>query len=159
MTIKICCPEHALNATYPTLSILSNTSHHLHTLPTPVTKAQRYNNIAKSSSAGSSHEQTWTTRQARSLPHSQSPPNHKTRRYFRALTTLVIACRIVIPARSISFRDRPVVTHTFSAGWGSQSASLALLARGMLLRRVMRMPFVRHYIPQTESACPNYVER
>ena len=34
----------------------------------------------------------------------------------RLLTILVIACRIVIPALSISFFESPDVTHTFSAG-------------------------------------------
>ena len=36
--------------------------------------------------------------------------------YFLLLTTLVIACLMVIPAFSISRFDKPEVMHTFNAG-------------------------------------------
>lgn len=64
--------------------------------------------------------------------------------------TLVMACRIVTPARSISFRDRPDVTHTLSAGWGRHAGAAPAAARpgapsvlsiGDVLSRVIRTPF------------------
>ena len=71
------------------------------------------------------------------------PPDIPLSNHFLCFITLVIACRIVMPARSISFLLSPVVTHTFSAGCGSQTVSLAEPARGMLLRRVMSTPLAR----------------
>lgn len=68
-------------------------------------------------------------------------------RHFLLLTTLVIACRITIPARSTSFLDKPVVMHTLSAGCTSHPASLEvpLTARGMLLTRAISTPFASVY--------------
>lgn len=61
--------------------------------------------------------------------------------HFFLLITLVMACRMVVPAFSISFFVRPMVTHTFSAagticfGWKLSSK---------VLRRVIRTPLARH---------------
>lgn len=61
--------------------------------------------------------------------------------YFLLLRAFVTACRIVVPAFSISLLVRPIVTHTFSAGgkccFGGKLSSSAL-------RRVMRTPLARH---------------
>ena len=69
----------------------------------------------------------------------------ESRHFFRVMI-LVIACLIVIPALSVSFFDRPDVTHTLSAGVACQPISLGAAPRagGMLLRRVTSMPFVKH---------------
>ena len=66
--------------------------------------------------------------------------------YFRRLTILVMACLIIVPAFSVSFFVRPLVTHTFSAGVGCQPASRGFSPRpsGKDLSRVMRTPFARH---------------
>jgi hypothetical protein len=45
---------------------------------------------------------------------------------FRDMT-LVIACRMVTPAFSISFFDKPEVMHTFSAGCTRQLLSFGLI--------------------------------
>ena len=60
----------------------------------------------------------------------------------RLLTTLVMACRIVVPAFSTSFRESPLVRHTLSAGSNVHPSSFEgpYTARGMLLSRVMRTP-------------------
>ena len=52
---------------------------------------------------------------------------------------------MVIPAFSISRFERPEVMHTFNAGWSSHPMSLAgtLIARGMLLSRVISTPLTR----------------
>lgn len=58
--------------------------------------------------------------------------------------TFVIACRIVVPAFSISFLVRPVVIQIFKAGWILNESSLPLpRPTGMLLRRVIRTPLRR----------------
>lgn len=64
---------------------------------------------------------------------------------FRVIT-FVTAWRITTPAFSVSFFVKPVVTHTFSAGWSCHPCSFAVLdgATGIPLRRVMRTPFARH---------------
>jgi hypothetical protein len=57
--------------------------------------------------------------------------------------TLVIACRMVVPAFSISFFDRPDVTQTFSAGWMAHDSSFGVptfLSDGSVLSLVMRTP-------------------
>ena len=66
----------------------------------------------------------------------------------RRLTILVTACLIVIPALSISFFESPEVTQTFSPGWSSHPISLlvALIARGILLSRVINTPFANAYL-------------
>ena len=72
------------------------------------------------------------------VPHTQW-------NYFRRLTTLVMACRIIPPAFSTSFRDRPTVTHTFNAGegcqwFGSRRPAGVVVAEGMRRRWVMNTP-------------------
>ncbi len=59
--------------------------------------------------------------------------------------TLVMACRMITPAFSISFLDKPDVTHTFNAGWGVQLPSLGpmLWVMGMLFNFVIKTPFAR----------------
>lgn len=60
----------------------------------------------------------------------------------RRLTILVMACRIVVPAFSTSFRDSPLVRHTLSAGCNVHPSSFEgpYTARGMLLSRVIKTP-------------------
>lgn len=61
---------------------------------------------------------------------------------FRVMT-LVMACRIVTPAFSISFLDSPEVTQTLSAGLIAHVSSLGVpiaFTDGKLLRRVIRTP-------------------
>lgn len=73
--------------------------------------------------------------------------------YLLLVIILVIACLISVPAFSISFFDKPVVTHTFSAGCGCHCSSLGLIpsSRGMALRRVTRIPRARHYLSSIVS--------
>ena len=61
----------------------------------------------------------------------------------RRLTILVMACLIVVPALSTSFRVSPLVMHTLSAACTLHPSSFdgAYMARGMLFRRVVRTPF------------------
>ena len=61
---------------------------------------------------------------------------------FLLFTTFVMACRIVMPARSTSFLDSPLVTHTLSAGWicDSHPTSFLLIAWGTLFNREMSTP-------------------
>jgi hypothetical protein len=61
--------------------------------------------------------------------------------YFLLLTTFVIAWRITVPAFSISFLVKPMVTHTLSAG-GTICFGWKLSSRD--LRRLIRTPFARH---------------
>jgi hypothetical protein len=60
--------------------------------------------------------------------------------------TLVIACRMVIPAFSVSFFVRPLVTQTLRAGVGCHPASRGLTPRpsGKALSLVIKTPFARH---------------
>lgn len=62
--------------------------------------------------------------------------------YLFLFTTFVMACRIVMPAFSISFRERPMLMHTFNAGCSSHPVSFgpALTALGMLFNRVISTP-------------------
>lgn len=66
--------------------------------------------------------------------------------YFRRLTILVMACRIIVPAFSVSFFVSPLVTQTLSEGLGCHPASLGLIPRpiGKDWSLVMRTPFARH---------------
>lgn len=64
----------------------------------------------------------------------------KGRHYFLLLITLVMACRMIVPAFSISFLVRPVVTHTFRAG-GIICLGSKLSSR--LFSRVIRTPLAR----------------
>jgi hypothetical protein len=61
--------------------------------------------------------------------------------------TLVMACRIVTPAFSISFLDRADVTQMRSAGWANHAPSLGLMAwaYGLVLVLVIRTPLARTY--------------
>jgi len=59
--------------------------------------------------------------------------------------TLVIACLIVVPAFSMSFLERPDVTHTLSADLGCQPPSPNVSMRGAVLNLVMRTPLARDY--------------
>lgn len=62
--------------------------------------------------------------------------------HFFLLITLVMACRMIVPAFSISFFVRPMVTHTFSAA-GTTCLGWKLSSR--VLRRVIRTPLAKHY--------------
>ena len=66
--------------------------------------------------------------------------------YFRRLTIFVIACLMIVPAFSVSFFVKPLVTHTLSAGVGCHPASRGLRPkpRGKDLSRVMSTLFARH---------------
>ena len=64
----------------------------------------------------------------------------KRRHYFLLLITLVMAWRIIVPAFSISFLVRPVVTHTFRAG-GTTCLGSKLSSR--VFSRVIRTPLAR----------------
>jgi hypothetical protein len=64
----------------------------------------------------------------------------KRRNYFLLLITLVIACRMIVPAFSISFLVRPVVTHTFRAA-GTTCLGSKLSSR--VFSRVIRTPLAR----------------
>ncbi len=78
--------------------------------------------------------------------------------HFRRLTILVMACRIVIPAFSVSLRERPTVTQTFNAGCGCHSSPVPLVSRlldplvvvelaaGMRFSLQIMTLFARHYI-------------
>jgi hypothetical protein len=59
---------------------------------------------------------------------------------------LVIACRMVTPAFSVSFFVRPLVTQTLRAGVGCHPASRGLTPRpsGKALSLVIKTPFARH---------------
>jgi hypothetical protein len=59
---------------------------------------------------------------------------------------LVIACRMVVPAFSVSFFVRPLVTQTLRAGVGCHPASRGLTPRpsGKALSLVIKTPFARH---------------
>src|SRR2546421_9833746 len=61
------------------------------------------------------------------------------------VSTLVMACLIITPAFSISFFDRPVVMHTFSAGCSCHPCSFTVPfgAAGMLFSRVIRTPLAK----------------
>jgi hypothetical protein len=67
--------------------------------------------------------------------------------HFFPLITVVMACLMTVPARSVSFFDSALVTQTFSAGWARHSCSKSRGATpravGMALRRVMRTPLAR----------------
>ena len=78
--------------------------------------------------------------------------------YFRLLTIFVIACRIVMPALSISFLDNPLVIQTLSAGcvWFSHVASLVFDILGMLFNRVISTPFASVYIKLDSVPIPYY---
>lgn len=73
---------------------------------------------------------------AKSL-YSRSVPQ---RPYRRRVMTLVMACRIVMPAFSTSFRDRPVVMHTLSAACAGVIESFTLLDPATVLSRVIKTP-------------------
>lgn len=75
-------------------------------------------------------------------PGSKKYPNGQVLFHRRLLTILVMACRIVVPAFSTSFRDSPLVRHTLSAGCNVHPSSFEgpYTARGMLLSRVIRTP-------------------
>lgn len=66
--------------------------------------------------------------------------------HFFLLITLVMACRMIVPAFSISFLVRPMVTHTFKAA-GTTCFGWKLSSR--VLRRVIRTPLARHYRKQS----------
>jgi len=74
---------------------------------------------------------------------------------FRVMT-LVMAWRMVTPARSMSFFDKADVIHTLSAGCTHKlpSLGLILLASGMLFSRVTRTPLVRAYGVAAQLAFP-----
>lgn len=57
---------------------------------------------------------------------------------------LVTACLMTTPAFSISFFDRPAVTHTLSAGCGSHGFSFDPTAAGIAFSRVINTPLDRH---------------
>lgn len=80
------------------------------------------------------------------LPESVVSRDHAALLLVLRVMTLVIACRIVTPAFSISFLDSADVMHTLKANWGDQSPSLGLMARsnGRFLVRVIMTPFARH---------------
>ena len=63
------------------------------------------------------------------------------------VTTLVIACLIVVPAFSRSLFERPIVTQTLSAGGASQPISFGLPfnRRGAAFSLVIITPFARLY--------------
>ena len=91
--------------------------------------------------------QHWSSWNARSLIHRPRRDDGQwLRLYFRLLTILVMACLMMVPAFSVSFFVRPLVTHTLSAGVGCQPASRGFSPRprGKDLSRVMRTPFARH---------------
>lgn len=73
----------------------------------------------------------------------QNHPSGQGVLHRRRLTILVMACRIVVPALSTSFRDSPPVRQTLSAGCNVHPASFEgpYTAPGMLLSRVIRTPF------------------
>jgi hypothetical protein len=66
--------------------------------------------------------------------------------YFLFEMILVIACRMVIPAFSVSFFVRPLVTQTLRAGVGCHPASRGLTPSpsGKALSLVIKTPFARH---------------
>lgn len=68
--------------------------------------------------------------------------------HFFLLITLVMACRMIVPAFSISFFVRPMVTHTFRAA-GTTCLGWKLSSR--VLRRVIRTPLARHYREACQS--------
>src|SRR5437762_12854565 len=65
--------------------------------------------------------------------------------YLFFAITFVIACLIIIPAFSISFRDSPVVTQTFNAGCNCHPMSLVAILRGngILFSLAIKTPFAR----------------
>lgn len=67
--------------------------------------------------------------------------------YFFLPKTFVIACRMVVPAFSISFFVRPIVTQTLSAG-GTICLGSKLSSR--VLRRVIRTPLMAHCVLRLE---------
>lgn len=91
-------------------------------------------------------------------PHCRvrPPPTGKTNSFLRTqaaagtasllpdlrVSTFVMACRITVPAFSISFLDSPVVTQTLSAGCSFHPTSFPVLltATGMLFSRVIKTP-------------------
>lgn len=62
--------------------------------------------------------------------------------HFFLLITLVMACRMIVPAFSISFLVRPIVAHTFNAA-GTTCLGWKLSSR--VLRRVIKTPLAKHY--------------
>lgn len=86
-----------------------------------------------------------------SMPIARWMLNQAGRCHFLPFITVVIACRMIMPAFSVSFFDSPLVIHTFSAGRACHSFSKSLgdtpSATGIALRRVMRTPLLRHYSP------------
>lgn len=79
--------------------------------------------------------------------HLKQIHSYATRCHLRLFMTVVMACRMVMPAFSVSFFDSPLVTHTFSAGGGchsfDSSRGLAPRAMGMAFSRVMSTPLRR----------------
>jgi len=67
--------------------------------------------------------------------------------HFLPFNTVVIACLTTVPARSISFRDKPFVTQTLMPGAAYHSLAKSRgdmpSAAGMALRRVTRTPLAR----------------
>ena len=68
--------------------------------------------------------------------------------YRFLVTTLVIACLIVVPAFSRSLFESPIVAHTLRAGGTCQTISFAwpLSVPGGHLSRVIMTPFARLYL-------------
>merc|ERR1712072_1634697 len=77
--------------------------------------------------------------------------------HFFPFITLVIACRIIVPAFSVSFLFRPVVTHTLIPGAGDHSLTRSFSATpkagGMALSRVISTPFARDSSTQSCKRC------
>ena len=100
-------------------------------------KRERESELKKSYRGGRSEDEKERPKQICAALFPALPPSTPlSTSHFLRLTIFVTACRTVIPARSTSLRDRPTVTHTFSAGGGCQSAAAAAASppRRLLLR-------------------------